>query len=136
MLLPQWLKILSPLLSPGSDYNGSLCRVDGEAVGHGPLVLTLLHLRTNHKPQTREPLSILRPERHQLRTEGSVDHGSDKPVMNIYCQPKTHGYDKNRNIKLSKGAVCILMGFFGLRTYRRIQHDELQPGAKARKMQG
>lgn len=42
--------------SPGSHDDGPLSRVDGEAVGDGPLVFTLLHLQTTERNLNRPGL--------------------------------------------------------------------------------
>ncbi len=41
--------------SPGSHYNGPLSRVDGEAVGDWPLILTFLNLQTQEKSRNYQP---------------------------------------------------------------------------------
>lgn len=46
------MTLFSPV-SPGSHYNGPLSRVDGEAVGDRPLILTFLNLHT--KRETQKP---------------------------------------------------------------------------------
>lgn len=43
------IRILLCPSSPGSHDDGPLSRVDGEAVGDGPLVFTLLHLQTTER---------------------------------------------------------------------------------------
>lgn len=49
----QW--ICSFRVSPGSHDNGSLSRVDGEAVGDRPLVFAFLHLQTEGKVRHLQP---------------------------------------------------------------------------------
>lgn len=85
------MTLFSPV-SPGSHYNGPLSRVDGEAVGDRPLILTFLNLHTKRetqKPSTKhhhhcDKSFQLRNEDGKTKSEslaGVTDRSAKQPLL-------------------------------------------------------